>query len=225
MKRKDGHQSKTVGEQVIKLNRPSSSLNDKTRSEVKDFPGYFSQARSSPSENFVALRKQGAFWEKPSRQEWRKISIHRQKRRPPRILGEKKTSASRAEISSERKSSKESLITLEPLSVTLETLSLKRTLKGGSLKLMSISGMSENPLKANIQGVKTCLVNINKNGKKTTVPVLVVYKWEEHLPCWLTPRRAALTSEGGNSDRPSDASNVDRNMYEQMTPYKPWIGF
>ena len=62
MNRKDGYQSKPVGDQGRELKRPSSSLNNTKKWQGEDFPGHRSQAQISPSENFRALIKQGTFW-------------------------------------------------------------------------------------------------------------------------------------------------------------------
>ena len=44
-------------------------MNNKTRSQGEDFPGHFSQARSSPSNNFGAPTNQGIFWDKQEAKE------------------------------------------------------------------------------------------------------------------------------------------------------------
>ena len=61
MKRKYGHQIKPVIEQGSDTNRPSLSLNDKTRGKIEDFPVHCSLAWSNTSKNFGAPRKQGTF--------------------------------------------------------------------------------------------------------------------------------------------------------------------
>ena len=69
MKIKKSQQSKPVGDQGGNPNRNSLSLNDETRRQGEDFRGHHSQARSSPSENLGALRKQGTFLDKQGNEE------------------------------------------------------------------------------------------------------------------------------------------------------------
>ena len=64
MNNKEFHQSNIAGYQGRDPKRPSLSLNYKTRSQGEYFPGHRSQARSSPSKNFGAPKKQGTFWNK-----------------------------------------------------------------------------------------------------------------------------------------------------------------
>ena len=69
MRIKNIYQSKPVGEKGGNSIRNSLSLNDETRRQGEDFIGHHSQARSSLSENLVALRKQGTFLYKQETEE------------------------------------------------------------------------------------------------------------------------------------------------------------
>ena len=132
MKRKDGHQGKTVREQGRYPMRPSSSLNDETRRRVEEYPGHLSQAWSSPSDNFGPQRKQGTFWrsrstKKPARQDRSKIETRRQDRRPPRLSVDQ--AEENNQFRSRRNDWKDFLTTSEPPTKMSETLRKKRTLK------------------------------------------------------------------------------------------------
>ena len=64
MKKKYGHQSRSIEEQGRDPKRNYLLLNYETRIQGEDFLGYCLQAQNSPSINFRSPRKQGTIWYK-----------------------------------------------------------------------------------------------------------------------------------------------------------------
>ena len=86
---------------------------------------------------------------------------------------------------------------------------------------MSISDTSKNPMKANIQDVEIHLCKINNNGQKSDRASLCRRQTEGAAALPTKPKKGyAKKRTIINVDRQIEASIVEKNMHDRMTPDK-----